>query len=365
MSRRASLLFSALFAATLLYFAAHAPVRWRPLSAQQLPIWRSAHLASDWAGTGTTTTSNISVHLVLATLKADDISWTSRLAIPNLRVIRYVSDDPLAPHRPPVPRKGREALIYHTYFHDYYDHLPDLSIMIHAEENPWHIEGVLQQSMPFALHRLDLDRARARGYASLRVSWENACPAWIDTTKTPETAGKQEEPYMREAFRANFGPDVQVPRILAGPCCSQFAVSREAVRRNPRSQYARSRDWLVDTELSDYIAGRTWEHMFPWLFRGAATDCPGETETYCAMYGICFDESDGGPARYNRLWQERRDLMEATEVLREILDPQEGVKARERMAEIDALLREEIIVALERGQDARQRSLAYDNLFET
>ncbi|OAA72818.1 hypothetical protein LEL_08602 [Akanthomyces lecanii RCEF 1005] len=354
MPRRDSLLFLTLFAATFFYFAAL--VQWRAAPAQQLPSWR--HTTAGLAST------NLSVHLVLATLKADDISWTSKLDIPNLRVIRYVSDDPAAQYRPPVPRKGREALIYHTYFYDFYDDLPDLSIMIHAEERPWHMEGVLQQSMAFALSQLDLERARQRGYANLRVSWENACPAWLDTTKTPEDSEKQEEPYMREAFEANFGPPLEVPRILAGPCCSQFVVTKEAVRRHPRSQYQRSRDWLVETGWSDYIAGRTWEHMFPWLFRGEAVDCPGEAEAYCSMYGICFERAEAA-ARYNRLWQEKRDLMEATEVLREILDPQAGVKARARMAEIDAILREGIVDALKRGQDEVRRSAAFDNLFKS
>lgn len=37
--------------------------------------------------------SNITVNLVLATTASDDISWTSRLKIPNLKIIRYVSND--------------------------------------------------------------------------------------------------------------------------------------------------------------------------------------------------------------------------------------------------------------------------------
>ncbi|KAJ2977707.1 hypothetical protein NQ176_g4222 [Zarea fungicola] len=82
------------------------------------------------------------------------------------------------------------------------------------------------------------------------------------------------------------------------------------------------------------------------------------------MYGICFEDPDG-PSRYNKLWQEKRDLMEATEILREILDPQEGVKARQRIREIDDILRAEILVALERGKDERLRSRAFTNIFDT
>ena len=57
-----------------------------------------------------TTAISPTVHLVIASTKADDTSWTSRLTIPNLTILRYISDDHSAPFHPPKP-KGREALI--------------------------------------------------------------------------------------------------------------------------------------------------------------------------------------------------------------------------------------------------------------
>jgi hypothetical protein len=298
---------------------------------------------------------NRTVNLVIASLNADDISWTSKLDIPNLNIIRYVSDAPVGPYYPPVPRKGREALIYLTYFYQFYDKLPDISIMIHPHEDPWHIEGVLQQSMLFTLSHLDLEVVHRRQYANLRVDWTQACPAWIDTTKTPKTASKQEEPYMHAALVENFGmSDAEVPKIMSGPCCAQFAVTKEAVLRNPRSQYKRSMDWLVATRLSDYLSGRTWEHMWPVLFRGEAIDCPPEWEVYCAMYHICFENRDG-PSEYNRLWREKEALKEDTEFWREILNPHAGFRARKRIKEIELLLEAQIFVALERGKEASIR----------
>lgn len=328
--------------------------QWRPIRAEELLNLRE--------GLNDLSTSNLSVNLVIASMRADDISWTSKLQIPNLKVIRYVSDAEDAQYHPPVPRKGREALIYHTYFHDFYDDLPDLSIMIHALEDPWHIEGVLQQSMLFTLSRLDLERARQRSYVNLRADWENSCPERIDTTKSKDESEIREETYMHRAFTDNFGP-AEVPRFFAGPCCSQFAVTKEAIQRHPRSQYKRNVDWLVNTEWSDYIAGRVWEHLFPWLFRGEAIDCPVEWKTYCSMYGICFQNSDAS-TQYNKLWKEKNALMESTEILREILDPQEGVRARRRIKEIDTMLRAEVLIAMDRGKDESLRSMAYDSIFE-
>ncbi|OIW27113.1 hypothetical protein CONLIGDRAFT_635314 [Coniochaeta ligniaria NRRL 30616] len=293
--------------------------------------------------------SNRTVNLVIASLEADDISWTSRLDLPSLNIIRYVIDAPGAEYHPPVAGKGREALVYHTYFHDFYDKLPDISIMIHPHEDPWHIEGVLQRSMLFTLSHLDLEVVQSRQYANLRVSWTQACPDWINTTKTPQEALKQEEPYMHSALVQNFGmSDNEVPDILAGPCCSQFAVTREAVLRNPKHQYKRSMDWLVGTSLSEYISGRTWEHMWPYLFRREGIDCPSEWEVYCAMYHVCFEQRDG-PSEYNQLWREKEALQEDTEFWREILNPQAGVRARKRIQEIELLLKVKLTAALQRG----------------
>lgn len=317
-----------------------------------------------------TESSNITVNLVIASLKADDISWTSKLDIPNLQVIRYISDydeydEGSAKYHPPVPKKGREATIYHTYFHDFYDKLPDISIMTHAEENPWHIDGVLQQSMLFTLSHLDLQEVMKRKYANLRVMWEHACPDWINTTKTPEESFKQEEPFMREAWTSNFGGTVKdVPEILAGPCCSQFAVTRDAVRRHGREQYRRNRDWMLATEWSDYIAGRTWEHMFPFLLSGQPTDCPAEWNAYCAMYHVCFDRRSTAQ-KYNRLWKERKDLREQTEFLNGLIHPQAALAARQRIGEIDQILKADIEVALERGKDDDVRRKAAKGMFSS
>ncbi|KAI0838790.1 hypothetical protein F5Y06DRAFT_44505 [Hypoxylon sp. FL0890] len=295
---------------------------------------------------------NITVNLVVATLSNDDISWTENLGIPNLNVIRYVSDDMEAPYHPPVPYKGREALIYHAYMHDFYDDLPDITIFTHADETPWHMESILNSSMTFALSHLDLNEVLERQYFNLRVSWENACPNWINTTKTVADSGKLEEKHMHEAFSKVF-PDNQVPEILAGPCCSQFAVTRDAVRRNPRSQYQINMDWLIETELDDYISGRVWEHMWPWLFKGEAVDCDVEWKAYCKMYHICFNPESR--VRLTNLEEEKKYLQQKNGLLEEFLDLLGGYRDKKRLDEINAIIAAEVENALETGKTQERR----------
>jgi hypothetical protein len=86
-----------------------------------------------------------------------------------------------------------------------------------------------------------------------------------------------------QAFRANFNV-YEVPEILATPCCSQIAVTRERIRGVPREQYKHHINWLLNTNLPDNISGRTWEHMWQHLFLQKAIDCPIEHKAYCRLY---------------------------------------------------------------------------------
>ncbi|KAI5860083.1 hypothetical protein GGS23DRAFT_248031 [Durotheca rogersii] len=306
--------------------------------------------------------NNLTVNLVVASLQQDDISWTQNIQIPNLNIIRYVSDSMEAEYHPPVPRKGREALIYHTYMYDFYDKLPDITIFIHSDESPWHVEGTLNSSMTFALSHLDLEQVLQRRYFNLRVSWDGACPNWINTTKSAAEGNgqKKEEPYMREAFSENFHTN-DVPVILAGPCCSQFAVTRDAVRRHPRSQYRITMDWLVQTGWTDYITGRVWEHMWPWLFKGEAVDCAVEWKAYCRMYHICFDADSR--SRITSLEEEKKELEKSYGLLDELIDLFGSSKITKRVEEINAIMTAELENALERGKSEAVRMELLSDLY--
>lgn len=124
-----------------------------------------------------------SVHLVIAATGGEDISWAFQFESQGFKIIHYVADDPSWPHHPPANR-GHESIMYHSYFQTYYDDLPDIAILVHAKDISWHMEPLLDHSVSYAISRLDLDAVEQRGYANLRVSWENACPDYINTSLT-------------------------------------------------------------------------------------------------------------------------------------------------------------------------------------
>jgi hypothetical protein len=231
------------------------------------------------------------VNLVVATTSSEDVSWTYDLKIPNLTVVPYVADpDPRRAQLVHHPRlnKGKEANIYLSYINDFYDDLPDISIFIHADNVPWHIETLLS-NMTFTLNNLNLEEVQRQKYVNLRASWQFGCPNWINTTVTSYNETKKEQMYMAQAFQELF-PGDDVPEIFSAPCCSQFAVTRETIQKIPRERYSRFLNWLAVTNLEDDISGRVWEHLWPYLFLKTSVNCPLPSKTYCELYGICYED---------------------------------------------------------------------------
>lgn len=234
-----------------------------------------------------------SVYLVLASTKEDDYTWAMNISVPNMHVIPYLADDQNASFHPPA-NKGNEAMVYLTYLYDFYDYLPDISIFTHASESGWHNDAIFDMKVSRAIEHLDLDEVKSRKYVNIKIGHMNGCPAWINTTISFQSPGydtlKPEEAYVKAAFEENFGGR-EIREIFASPCCSQFAVTKEAIRRNPRAQYKEHVEWLLRQPLGDHISGRIWEHLWQYLFLSKAVECPNERKTLCSLYHICFQSS--------------------------------------------------------------------------
>ncbi|TVY58202.1 hypothetical protein LSUE1_G008712 [Lachnellula suecica] len=271
-----------------------------------------------------------SVNLVVAAMSKEDYSWVKELKVPGMTVIPYIADNTSAPHHA-VKNKGHEAMLYHQYFYDFYDNLPDISILVHSQARSWHVESLLDQSMIFSLDHLDLREVQRRQFLNLRVTWGFGCTTGsINTTKVNEESGViPEQKEMQEAFRANFNL-YAIPEILATPCCSQIAVTKERILSNPKEQYQHHINWLLETPLNDGLSGRTWEHMWQYLFLGKAIDCPIEHKAYCRLYHICF----GGREEYDEWIELMQGAQTLKDELRKVADLQEKRKKEEEKANV-------------------------------
>jgi hypothetical protein len=188
-------------------------------------------------------------------------------------------------------------------------------------------------SMVFSLNHLDLREVQRRGFLNLRVTWGIGCSSGsINTTRVNEESGNiPEQKEMQEAFRANFNL-YEIPEILATPCCSQIAVTKQLIRNVPRAQYQHHINWLLETKLPDNISGRTWEHMWQYLFQQKALDCPLEHKAYCRLYHICF----GGREEYDE-WIELVQGRQKLENELKKMDTEEKEKEKKEKARQKAI----------------------------
>lgn len=312
--------------------------------------------------------------LVVPRTTEEDTSWIE-MELPEWSSAVYVADDPTAPLHPPK-NKGHEVMVYLTYIIDNYDHVPDVAVFMHSHQNAWHNDAIFGGDAVALLRRLNPARVVREGYMNVRCGFAPGCPDWMHPGTMEEDEQKQEETLMARAWGELF-PDDPVPSVLAQPCCAQFALSRDRIRSIPRSRFIYYRDWLLQTDLSDYIAGRIWEYLWQYVFTGQNVVCVEENVCLCDGYGFCF----GGPDEFRAfqdLEAERNELQQQLEDwqwlasdiemarLNEDLDesaalniPQPGQDAslEKELEEKERKLQELYEAAIERGKDPKHRAL--------
>ncbi|KAJ5085725.1 hypothetical protein N7532_010496 [Penicillium argentinense] len=313
--------------------------------------------------------------LVVPRTMEEDVTWIAQ-ELPDWDTAIYVANDPSAPLHPPK-NKGHEVMIYLSYAIDFYDDLPDVSVFVHAHKNAWHNDFLHNGDTPEMVRRLNLNRVIREGYMNLRCSEGPGCPDWMHPGAIEPDEQKQEEVMLARAWGELF-PDEPVPSVLAQPCCAQFAVSKERIRTIPRSRFIFYRDWLLQTDLSDYIAGRIWEYLWQYVFTGQTVLCPQESVCLCDGYGYCFGGPDGFEAfkaaqaerdewqQYTESWDWMADNIEDAKAegdgeLDETMDldvPEPGGKTETaneyaaKAAQVNAMLEN----AIARGNDPRLRA---------
>ncbi|KAE8373358.1 hypothetical protein BDV26DRAFT_301147 [Aspergillus bertholletiae] len=231
--------------------------------------------------------------LVVAKTHGADTSWVDTLTQEGDRLYSavYTVDAPnTTDNMLTVPmNKGHEVMVYLTYIIDHYFHLRDVTIFMHADQISWHNNDLMNMDSALMVRRLRNDYVYKKGYTNLRCQHGPGCPAQIRLA----LAGGQYNPDVPEAavigesWKTLF-PEEHMPAVLAQPCCSQFAVSAEVIRRVPLMNYVAYRRWLIEVDLDDNLSGRVWEYLWQWIFTGQAEVCPDERVCYCEGYGVCL-----------------------------------------------------------------------------
>ncbi|KAH6849869.1 hypothetical protein B0I37DRAFT_99349 [Chaetomium sp. MPI-CAGE-AT-0009] len=210
------------------------------------------------------------VEVVVASVSAEDTTWVHRF-LPGWARSVYVVDEPSAQLTVPE-NKGREAMVYLTHIVANYDTLAETTVFIHASRFAWHNDDPDYDNLP-TLRNLNLDYVQSSGYVNLRCVQVLGCPVEIRPHLDAATewarsigAGSDGRPLTaKEIYKQAFEelmPGVEVPQKVGVSCCSQFAVSREAIRSRSREDYIRWRDWLLETPLADDLSGRVFEYLW-------------------------------------------------------------------------------------------------------
>ncbi|KAK3312835.1 hypothetical protein B0H66DRAFT_631653 [Apodospora peruviana] len=229
---------------------------------------------------------NFSIVLVVAKMTHESVTWIAR-DLPGLHTAIYEADGNDLPMN-----KGNEAMTYLTYIIDHYAHLPDIAIFSHAHKAAWHNPMFLDQGSAAALiRRLNGVRVEREGYVNLRCDWEPGCPVWIDDDPHQAGPAEDETTNFRKAW-AEIHPNSKMPTAMGQACCAQFAVSGYRIRATPLERWEQYRSWLINTELSSYMSGRVFEHMWQYLFTGEGVWCPDVSSCYCDGFGVCFGSAD-------------------------------------------------------------------------
>ncbi|KIW02170.1 uncharacterized protein PV09_06334 [Verruconis gallopava] len=245
--------------------------------------------------------------IIVPKTKHEDLSWLDE-KLWNVSKAVYAVDDEHALLHPPK-NKGNEVMVYLSYIIDHYENLADINIFIHSHRWAWHNNDLLDGDMFLMLRHLNDARVIREGYMNLRCQWYPGCPNWLRPDAQHEDMEKREEKYVAQAWREIF-PGRPVPQVLGQPCCSQFAASKDSIRRISLAEYERIRKWVLETKIRDSMSGRIFEYLWQYLFTGQHTHCPGIHTCYCDGYGACFEDEDDFQSWFKTRFEIRKDEWE-------------------------------------------------------
>ena len=204
--------------------------------------------------------------------------------IPNINLEASTTNDPTSGATPfiysterfpepgfltPSTRRGRETPAYLSYIINFYDHLPDYSLFIHAYPEQWH-NDLFGPWTHNTLRNIRYESIDAHGYVNLRCQLDPGCPTAVSPLNPSQADIDAHDirATFAQAYQEIFDvPIEKVPAAVGNVCCGQFAVSRDRIRARPKEDYQRVLDWAATTELTDdfgvgWVMEKLWHIIF-------------------------------------------------------------------------------------------------------
>jgi hypothetical protein len=182
--------------------------------------------------------------------------------------------------------KGRIASAYLTYIIENYRRLPSIMVFLNTEaldKEPGHSSRKTVKTEHVEHLR---EVAKSSGYANMHCALRTGCRRDYLPNRKPADEFRTVEVALPTAWKNLFN-NTEVPEKISSPCCSQFGVTRERVKKRPVEDYIRYWTWLHKTTMDDDTAGLTFEYLWHIIFGEKAQYCMELKPCTCEVYGRC------------------------------------------------------------------------------
>ncbi|OKO99158.1 hypothetical protein PENSUB_8545 [Penicillium subrubescens] len=121
----------------------------------------------------------------------------------------------------PPTLRGREASAYLSYVIEFYDHLPEYSIFVHAFPEQWHNDLFGPYTLN-TLRNIRLQSVDAYGYVNLRCQHNPGCPTSVYPLSPSQADIENHDirAYFSDAYQQIFNvTSDKVPGAIGNVCC--------------------------------------------------------------------------------------------------------------------------------------------------
>jgi hypothetical protein len=182
----------------------------------------------------------------------EDLSWIKNIKEPEAKLYIYSKTNP--DYNYIRRNKGCEASGYLKYIIDHYNDLADKNLFLHAHSNSYH------QEYPSCHIINNLNWNLASFFSINRREWyfEQGINDYSDQAR--------DYIWIRDNWNDVFGTELELPKSLHHYPSAQFQVDKELILQHSKAFYEHLYEWVMKTQLVNYINGRIFEHTWHYIF---------------------------------------------------------------------------------------------------
>ena len=192
--------------------------------------------------------------------------------------------------------RGREASVFLRFIIVYYDTLPKHTAFIHGHETAWHQkhpDGILKAIDQANIDKYDyislnnnLMSLRYEPYMKFNIQHPTESN-YIDNTDMSRVVHRLINKYWTILFEPEL--KIDFPEKLRYQQSAQFIVSRDLIRKHPKSFYIQLYNFIIDPNEDDYHTSVALEFLWHIIFGEKPDTC--ETDIHDPLYNNCTNET--------------------------------------------------------------------------